>query len=273
MTKFDNNILADISGIKEKIIHIYYNPNEGLGNLFRSAFCNYTYCKSFVYYDYDMHFEKGPLELCFNNTDIEGIPVKVIYGYQIHDTEKVKGLLYNKKEFTSFIENKFKPTFLEMLNNLEEDLGDFDAIHIRCGDQLSSIPNPHIRIQEQNAIQKLQRFLEQVPKDRKYVLYTDSKLVKNFCKEIQTWPKLKVFNNDPIHTAYNEKTDFDKVQCLNTALEFFSLRKAKKIYSFIGEDASLSTFSMIPAFLYDIPLYMFNGVEINEEDSAKVLTF
>lgn len=283
MEKYCTNIddpnfnIRDKDG-KETIMHVYINPNEGLGNLFRSIFCNYVYCKNNSdLYNYDLYFKNGPLQLVMNTTcdpSIEEIPVRIISGYQANDNSKVNVSDYDKKkDCIEFIESKFKDTFLYALDRIEEKLGDFDAIHIRCGDQNSTIENPHIRIDETEAIKRLIDIFALLPNNRKYRLYTDSKIVKDYAEGHLLGDDLSIFPYDPIHTAYNNKHTWDLVQCLNTTYEFFSFRKAKKIYSFVGQDESLSTFSMTPAFLYDIPFYLYDGHSIKETNPEHVLRF
>lgn len=252
------------------IIHTYHYGDGGLGDMLRSMFAYFVFCKKNDI-EYKIFFDSnGPFESCFESS--EGVE-KVDYKFlnigskstqETHNFLKVckehkdKNFLVRSNifDFVSFDDLRlFKSEFLNFLkpteavkdrindNRLENQ--NFSSIHIRCGDKFMSSVNiasdSRLDPSSEETIQLIDETIEFLDFDN-VTIFTDNEYIKS------KYPyRVNLLNSKIQHTAL--KTNY-KFSYIDTVAEFFIMGLSEKIVSL-----SNSGFSFWSAFLHDKPLY------------------
>ena len=230
----------------------FYNFGNahGLCDFLKLCYCNFNKHLN----NYDFICDYGPLMKCFKYTNNDIFLLKAsdeLYNITDHDNK-------TKKQFIKLVESKMSDELILKINELQLKYPyTFNAIHCRTGDQFTKIPNPDVRMKEHNMMDKIK--LIQFNHNEKYILFTDSKILKDMIRDdVYLKDIITLLDDDPIHVSYNileEDIEITAQKALNTVAEFFLMTRARTIYSILSYDNRFSNFSLFPAYLYNIPLY------------------
>ena len=249
-------------------------PN-GLGDFLRSSFANFVYCYHSGDYKYDMYFKDGIFEKTFESIELLDRPFRHISTCDFKAMLKSNEEIYKEDEimaYKTFLEKRMSERLKERIHRLSPKTS-FDAIHIRTGDHFTPIYKPDIRCKEDIAIGILETFLKN-KKLNNPVLFTDSSILKDIV--MQREMPIKIIFSIPLHTAYNNCKEVDKIDVIDSVAEFFIMGRADRIFTFSSTDGyeRLSSYSLMSSFIYDKPIYNVNkSCQVKAIDKQKAIFY
>jgi hypothetical protein len=274
------------------VIHSYKHGYGGLGDMLRSMFAYFVFCK-LNDIEYYLDFSETDLHYCFDNTVSEKYKdfkrdkniqmFKQIGSTSDRDTRKILEYIKNNRnktvliysnifDFIPFEELKeYTKDFIEflkfsnevisradkLLKDIEIELGSYASIHVRCGDKFMNKINidSDSRITHNQAITKIDKIMTFIKKryqDIPVMLMTDNLQLKNRHIILQT----KILDTEIHHTALVSIGTLEKQGVIDAVVEFYVMGHSKCIVS-----VKDSGFSFWASFLFDVPMY-----KLNEKD-------
>ncbi len=272
-----------------------YNNDCGLGDTMRSMIAFFGICKE-NNIEYFLDFSETNLKYCFNNVigpkyvgykffsikevrisnliDVKTVvEMKNFIAYIIANKDKTIVIQSNEfdfmpmtdikkytKEFLEFLQisDSVKKRLKEVLESAGLEEGNYNAIHVRCGDAFMNKKKVHAdsRISPYSAVDKVIKAVEFLKKRDPQnassvpnVLFTDNELLRKRNIIMGT----TVLDTNIFHTAIHSSEESDKLGAIDAVVEFLLMAHSKCIVAI-----KHSGFSFWPAFFYDIPLYQFD---------------
>lgn len=240
-----------------------------------------------IYYDYEGKDTKTFLYEIRKNKDKKYIVDSNVYNF----IDKLVLDKY-KKGFSEFLlfSDKIKNRSRELLK-LTGINDDFMCIHVRCGDYYylktseQKLTSPDIRISPEQALINIKYILEKVEEVKKeekcssnIIVMCDNDILKDALKTIYTTndttdnntdnntdntnKKVSILNTGIYHIAlvpYKYDSEYLK-NYIDSVVEFYILTKSKKNICL-----SVSGFSCMSSYIYDVPLYILNESKVLEK--------
>jgi len=269
----------------------------GLPEYLRSVFSYYVFCQmnNIIFY---FNNEGHPYEVCFTRAMIpyEHIKdAKVLVDISEKEakaspvssvsakTQEILETIKDNKDKNFIIKSnvygfvpvaslkKYRDVFVSFLdisqllkNNINRLMGSnvqYSCIHIRTGDKYMDRPvvKDDKRIApDVDLLCSIKYLIENVIKDDKIILITDSNLLKQMCKE-HISNKLIILDTNIFNTALVKKeiNGFNYIAVVNSVIdtvsEFIILGLSSANYTITGPTGS--SFSYVPSFLFNVPYY------------------
>lgn len=261
----------------------YSYGEGGLGDMLRSMFAYFVYCKK-NNIQYSIYFNHHPYQSCFkeNKPDTNGLkddePIFVDIGStstdktreflnKILDNSKIWTVRSNIFDFVPLEElRKFTKEFrefLELSDQLKERISkfkhDFVSIHVRRGDVFM----PNVNIRSDSRLSDLNDIISNISNIKKLLntnlpifLFSDNEELK---RHYINHPELGIscLNTKIHHTAIHTGYHTDIIGTIDSVSEFFIMGRSKKIVAL-----SNSGFSFWSAFIHDVPLYKYSNNQL-----------
>lgn len=277
------------------LIHSYKNGFGGLGDLIRSMFAYFVFCK-LNDIEYHVDFSETNLHYCFDNklpdkyknykehkknSDIQifnqigssaTLETRKILEYIKNNKNKIVIIYSNIFDFVCFEELKeytkdfidylkFSNQVISRVNDLLKEselaLGSYATIHVRCGDAyMEKINiNSDTRITYNQAVMKVDKIMSFLKK--RYEEVPVLLLSDNVqLKNRNMILGTKILNTEIYHTTLVSISNKEIQGIVDAVAEFYIMGHSKCIVS-----VKDSGFSFWSSFLFDVPMY-----KLNEKD-------